>query len=708
MSQVENSRKRSVGDSSEASGVAKKLKPLHKLSESGPLTQGDVVYFQKEAIWRQMITYKEKSRLLSEDVRIFKQKYEDNESKIRLLSLWYEQIVELFRVKFPNVKDNKTIDTALLIKPDEKFDELLEEKRIHLLEVITPLLENDSSSSSNSALPEEYKELNSKLKLAKANSEALANVKNELELRLDDLQQQLLDIVKQKERQHSKTLKRVDDSLQSDDKDEIKQEKDQNELQTSNGVKEELPNGNQENGSTNNQHQKDNVEELETLKIEVEELRSSNEIISKQITEITEKYNKSQQEIIQLDNKLHHLEESDLIDNVHYKRIIKNNQSLQDQIVNLNKINSSNITKLNELESQQNNIKEVISKEIVEENEKLKDQLNKSESDLVRIRTGRDELLAKQAILKSQIESQPASKELVNLNQVLSQRIEQLQREKLDKVTNEDKKLNELSKEDLISRIEELSNEIKEIELAFKETREISLKKLGSNIDQENLVRKLTIEKTKADQKYFASMRAKDSLSAENKVMKAQINKTQDLVKNLNDLEKNYLTKIDLLTKSLSDYKLIKENSLGENTKLQENVKSLKNSKESLQKEVERLSKSIEEKVSEINNLTSENNQYKVKVNKLEKNLKGTDSLLQKYKQNNTSLILQEDEQQLEALRSIAKCSLCSKNWKDTAITVCGHVFCHNCTQERLAARLRRCPSCNKGFSVNDLLSVHL
>lgn len=63
---------------------------------------------------------------------------------------------------------------------------------------------------------------------------------------------------------------------------------------------------------------------------------------------------------------------------------------------------------------------------------------------------------------------------------------------------------------------------------------------------------------------------------------------------------------------------------------------------------------------------------------------------------------------ELEDFRSLVYCSLCSKNWKSMAIKTCGHVFCDNCCKERLASRMRKCPSCNKPFSSNDLLSIHL
>ena len=85
---------------------------------------------------------------------------------------------------------------------------------------------------------------------------------------------------------------------------------------------------------------------------------------------------------------------------------MKNNQSLQEQIGKLTKLNSSNVSRLNELERQQNDLKSVIEGEIIEENEKLKQQLQESENNLVRIRTTRDELLSKNNILTSQLQDQ--------------------------------------------------------------------------------------------------------------------------------------------------------------------------------------------------------------------------------------------------------------------------------------------------------------
>lgn len=79
-------------------------------------------------------------------------------------------------------------------------------------------------------------------------------------------------------------------------------------------------------------------------------------------------------------------------------------------------------------------------------------------------------------------------------------------------------------------------------------------------------------------------MRLKDSLSSENKILKTQINKSQELVSKLNDLEKSYLDKIEILTKSNNDFKIIRQSALQENSKLQESLRAIDVRKASLEK----------------------------------------------------------------------------------------------------------------------------
>ena len=58
--------------------------------------------------------------------------------------------------------------------------------------------------------------------------------------------------------------------------------------------------------------------------------------------------------------------------------------------------------------------------------------------------------------------------------------------------------------------------------------------------------------------------------------------------------------------------------------------------------------------------------------------------------------------------QNLAICTVCRKNFKDTAVKTCGHVFCRECVEERLQSRMRKCPNCNKAFGANDHMRITL
>lgn len=673
----DNDRKRPAnGEDSVAKRAAH---PLHELSDDGPLTQQDVVYFQKEAIWRQMHHYKTQVRLLTRDLSHFKAQYEASEARLGVVDAWYLQLVETFGLD----KNGEGADEGVFVKLENEVDTTLERRRRQLNQLVAPILQNTKLDVDAKLVLEKYEALSQEHAALKAEKDTLARLKEDLSNRLDTLQQELLVLLKEHDRAQLKTLQRIDER-----------------------VKDEEPAGEPTPEALAKPEEAEPLfkNEYEAVLIEVAELKAVNETLKKQLDEITTKYTATQKENVSLENKLTELTEEDLRHVPAYAGLVEKSAALSTDLAESSRLKDKLAAKVGELEASTADIANIINQELAADNKRLKEQQNRLEQDLVRIRTARDELLSKQTILKAEAENKQTNDALQQLNKVLSQQLDNLQRER----TADAAKFEDLDKPELLKRIGILSAEMVEIEAAFQETRQVSLQKLDLAIDSDNLVKKLTIEKTKADQKYFASMRVKDSLSAENKVLKSQVAKSQELINKLNDLEKTYLLKIDLLTKSVSDYKSIRELSIRENSSLQEKLKHALSRRAGLEAELKSVKAALADTKTANADYEAQLQNNEIQVNRLESRLKHTENLLAKYKANNTAGLLAEDEKQLEALRLIAKCSVCSKNWKDTAITVCGHVFCSGCTQERLAARLRRCPSCNRGFSANDLLSIHL
>lgn len=669
-------RKRSFGQV-ELEQFEPSKKPLESLSKSGPLTQQDVVYFKKEAIWRQMNYYKLQVSELTRELSKYEKRYQTFVAVHLLLESWFSSVFRACDQDSP-----KPID---LTASSSDIELLLEERRSILAKLLKPLVKDESEEDSK------FLDL---VKL-EADKQLGEQLRASLEEQLLTLQTKLQNLQKIKDRKESATLKRIN---------------------TANVKAEEPQQKNESNGTHNAKIEADKAleavstaekEELEKLKIEYLQLKAGFSAIENEMNAVNVKLVQAEKLNEELQGRLGNLSESDLFKCSRYVSVIEHNKSLTESLAQANKLKDELVDKLKELEENDGNVRKSINTSLEEENQQLKENISKTENDLVRIRAARDELLGKQTILKLEIESKKTNEELFKLNSVLNERLKALEQSRL-KELNADENLSQLEKPELIQRLQILSEEVKDIEQAFQQTRDVSLDKLKGTVDQEGLVKKLTIEKQKADQKYFASMRLKDSLVSENKILKTQMAKTQELVTKLNDLEKGYLSKIDLLTKSVDDFRLIKEGSIHETTKLQENLKHLSKTREVASREVHQLKAEVADLKKARADLSAELKTKTISESKLEAKLRATENLLSKYKLNNTSSILQEDEKQLEALRSITKCSVCSKNWKNTVITACGHVFCDGCVQERLAARLRRCPSCNKGFSLNDLLSIHL
>lgn len=651
-----------------------KLTKLDTLSENGPLTQLDVVYFKKEAIWRQMKFYKMQAADLAAQVSKYERRFHTFLAAHLLLESWYRQVLQACNQDAPEPLD--------LAADSADVDAILAARQRTLADLLKLVVSTDSPDS-----------LVDVVALA-AEKEAAILLRRDLETQLDALREKLHAVQREQHRSELATLQRIVDSSR------VKTET----PETPNGATPQK----QESAPSEAQSSADK-EALEKLTVEHAEMKAAYTAVEAQLAEASQKLARAEQFAAALELRLESLSEEDLARSSRHMALVTQNKFLTDNLSQTTRLKDELVQRLREMEDKDGNLVASINKDLEEENSRLKESLSKSENDLVRIRTARDELLGKQAILKLEIENKKTNEEVNKMNLALSRRLEELEKARLqERSAQDDANLEKLEKSELIKRLQILAAEVKEIEQAFQDTRAVTLEKLKESIDHESMLKKATIEKNKADQKYFASMRLKDALVAENKILKTQTAKSQELVSKLNEMEKSYLAKIDLLTKTVNDFRVIKEGSIHENVKLQETLKQVTKSREMLGKEISTLKNDLNEAKKEMSNIAAELKAKRISESKLDAKLKATETLLLKYKLNNTSSILQEDEKQLEALRSITKCSVCSKNWKNTVITACGHVFCDACVQDRLNARLRRCPTCNRGFASNDLLSIHL
>lgn len=194
----------------------------------------------------------------------------------------------------------------------------------------------------------------------------------------------------------------------------------------------------------------------------------------------------------------------------------------------------------------------------------MESEAAQTEADLARIRHARDELHAEVAKLKSEREqtrvSIEQSKELVEAREARIAALES-EAERL-RAAKEQENVDPtgLSKEELESKLKGLEKdksmlegELRSMELAWKKAQAVASRKYTDILDAEEKLARLSAEKSKADQKYFGAMKAKETREAEIRTLRQQNSKSSDIVSQLKDAESSCRSLVVNLEKQLAE-----------------------------------------------------------------------------------------------------------------------------------------------------------
>ncbi|KLU87338.1 E3 ubiquitin-protein ligase bre-1 [Magnaporthiopsis poae ATCC 64411] len=399
-----------------------------------------------------------------------------------------------------------------------------------------------------------------------------------------------------------------------------------------------------------------------------------------------------------------------------FKYFKSQNEDLIRRINSLEVINKQLREEAEKLQSERTAFREQLSREAQAVSAELEEQLHQKDQDLTRIRSIRDDLNANLTIQKAKADQERTSSEHIkDLLSAKDDRITGLELELERLRPTEDaamstprEDLEALPPADLITRyiklekdFELIKSEVPSVEKAYKKAVALSQKKLTDMAALESKVVSLAAEKNKAEQKYFAARRDTDARINENKTLQMQNKTSSTIISQLKDVEAHTRTLVTNLEKQLTEMKQSNIAILEDNRKikaassdamrLHEALKSQASNLNSLVKAKDSAAHSFKEKVT-----SCEQELEKVKV-RLEHALKERDN----YKSRGSS-----DSE--ENLRKFALCNVCNGNFKNVTLKTCGHVFCNECVESRVANRRRKCPSCGKAFDKMDVMHIHM
>lgn len=346
--------------------------------------------------------------------------------------------------------------------------------------------------------------------------------------------------------------------------------------------------------------------------------------------------------------------------------------------------------------------------------------VSQAEANLARIRSARDELVAKNTILecshKDNSASVQQSKELVSACESRIAALEsECERLRLHIADASESSISEevanLTPEQLRSKVSVLenqmkllSNELPSMEAAWKKAQAIASKKIIDIAAGEDSVAKAHADKTKADQKFFAAMKTKGELEQQIRILRAQATKSTEVVTQLKEADSLSRSLVDKLEKQTAEMRAQMDELSIQHRQLQQKVSENSITSEAQVTRIAELKKVVETRDSSFLAAKHAQRESEAEKDKLSAQVTSLEKQVQTWKKKSIG----NQSAEISAMEAMIQCQICKSKFKNTVIKTCGHMFCEQCVQDRLTNRARKCPNCGKAFGSNDTMRVHL
>jgi E3 ubiquitin-protein ligase BRE1 len=347
--------------------------------------------------------------------------------------------------------------------------------------------------------------------------------------------------------------------------------------------------------------------------------------------------------------------------------------------------------------------------------------VSQAEANLARIRAARDELMAKNNVLESGRKSAEASMEQTKeLASACESRIAALESEcerlrlqiaentppETEQLPTTDDTSEQLQKKvtNLETQLKLLSGELPSMEAAWKKAQAIAGKKIIDVAAWEENIARANADKSKADQKFFAAMKAKGELEQQVRALRLQTTKSTEVVSQLKDADALSRSLVDKLEKQTAEMKSQMDDLSVQHRQLQQKVSENAITSESYVGQIAELKKVVEAKDITFLAAKHAHRECETERDALTAQVAGLKKQVQTWKKKSTG----DQTSETATMEQMIQCQICKSRFKNTVIKTCGHLFCDQCVQDRLTNRARKCPNCGKAFGSNDTMRVHL
>ena len=406
----------------------------------------------------------------------------------------------------------------------------------------------------------------------------------------------------------------------------------------------------------------DNMEELAEAEEARKEAIAASTKQKEQLKNLEAENEKLSAQLTTLSNRLTHLTDDDYSRTDLFKLLKGQHEDVIKRINNLEATNVQLREEAEKLHAERTAYRVQMENESGVAISELEAQLVQAENDLARVRTGRDELITEVTLRKTAQSQERASIDQVKeLAGAKEERIKALESEvaRLKMQTSQSADPSRLSSTIEDSSLEEvrsrysslekqyssLNNELQSMGTAFRKASTLASQKVTNAVALEEKVQRLSAEKSKADQKYFAAMKAKEAREQEVRTLRAQNSKSSEMVSSLKDSEAaNRALQVNL-EKQIAEIKESLATSECKYRVSQQQTSERNISLEGIKVQVEELKKNLEAKDAATNITASAHRKAEVEMEMLRVRLEETKKSLESWK--NKSLGNQSSEYEM-------------------------------------------------------------
>ncbi|MCJ1293890.1 E3 ubiquitin-protein ligase bre1 [Xylographa carneopallida] len=520
----------------------------------------DLEKFQKEAIYRQMQEYKRERHTLESRLNDLAKRAAYHDDHLRTIDAWFMQLLDEVKLAAGKMEVDapySAFPSALLSAETIAFDKYLKSKSEAISSAISQIFArsppttpeiSDLQTRITNLLSIEKKHVN---ELEKSRLE-----REQTEERLETASMRYMVAEKKLDRAKSLTVAKLERQAIAVGRSEAGSGLGGG----ADGVnKNDLPNGQVESSESLVEVEiarKEAVAASEKQKEQIEQLATANEKLLSQVTLLT--------------SKLSHLNDDDYARTDLFKHLKSQHEDVIKRINDLEATNNELRAEAEKLQAERTAYRIQLDTESQAAITEKELQLARAETDLNRIRAARDELQADVNTRKNTQGQERAS--FLQMKQLgvakedrikaLESEVDRLKNTTLDSAASATVDSDNISNEELRTKYSNmerqydmLNQELASMGTTFKKVSNSASQKINHLSELEEKAMRLSAEKSRADQKYFAAMKAKDAREQEVRTLRAQNSKSSEIVSQLKDAEAATRTLVVNLEKQLAETK---------------------------------------------------------------------------------------------------------------------------------------------------------